>query len=63
MRRIRSTSRSRAAVFVEYLLLVGAIGLVSVAVAVKYDGQLRDQFQREISSTAKKGPRAARPPQ
>lgn len=41
--------------FVEYLLLVGAIGLVSVAVAVKYDGQLRDQFQKEISATANKG--------
>ncbi len=42
--------RVRGSMYVEYLVVVGAVALVSVAAMVTFNGQLKDQFRKEVRS-------------
>ncbi len=39
---------------VEYLMVVGAVALVSVGMVVKLNGNLKDQFRREVQSVGRR---------
>lgn len=44
----------RGSMYVEYLLVVGAVALVSVAAMVSFNGQLKDQFRKEVRAVGAK---------
>lgn len=46
--------RVRGSMYVEYLLVVGAVALVSVAAMVSFNGQLKDQFRKEVRAVGAK---------